>query len=244
MQNTTDADASDVLDAGISATVIVEIRKAKATLLPFYGKELTTDEGKDLLDDLNFIDFSTDSYLPLVGKELLVYLVKLTACCDAESVTMEVIRRMKQIADAFHTHWDKEEVELISETMHGMVVAFTTKGRSIKDSPVAQSALACLKDLSSYKVLQQKKLDTGPKELLKSLRQGRDEIDMGPLKKRARVATDSGGSDTPPPPEKEKEGEDDDYLALMEQLAEPGDETVLQQLESKVAELGYESNIL
>jgi len=214
------------LDTGISAAVIVEIRKHKADLLQLHGQQLELEEAQDFLDSVQFINFEVDSYLPQVGTELVAFLAKVVVSSSDGSIALEVIRRLKQAADAFHTSWNKEEVETISSMIHSL-----TEGRS-RRTRVYQSAAALLKDLSTYSELKKKKLHTVPRKLLQSLT-STDEPDIGPPPTK-KVAHDSVPEEDP----------DEKYLNLMQQLACTEDTDSTLQLESQLVDMGYEPNVV
>ena len=218
------------MTVGVSAATIVEIRKAKGDLQQRHGQQVNRDDGEQFLEAVGFINIATDSYLPQVGNELMQYLVKLAAYCNDASVSLEVIRRLQEIADTFNGTWSREEVELISHAAHTLAGRFSQR-TSVRRSPVSRSAVALLKDVSNYKDLQKRKLDAVPKDLLRSLK-GRDEPDVGPPQKRSRgVALDG-------------EQEDMQYLEIMEQLTEAKDCDTVLRLESQLDDMGCEPNIL
>ena len=210
----------------------MDIRKAKAKLLQLNGQELSEEEGDKFLEAVEFITFSTDAYLPQVGRELTNYLSQVAAHCSDPHVLLEVIRRLKEIADCFHKNWEQKDVELISYTLHGIVERFPQRRRGHVSS-VTQSALAVLKDLSSYKDLQQKKLTTIPRQLLKPT----DQIDAAPPAKEPRLDVQEGTDVTDASTEF-------NYYDLMQKLAEATDDNTVLQLESQLADLGYEANVL
>ncbi len=216
----------------MSAATIVEIRKVKGDLQQAHGHALSRDEAEKFLDLVEFINVEIDSYHPEVGRELMHYFAKVVAYCSDASVALEVIRRLKMVADTFHGTWSKEEVELISDTAHSLVGKFTKNAR-IRKSTVSQSAIALLKDLSTYKDLRTKKLNSHPRQLLASLK-GQDEPDMGPPKK---LRLDNPG-------EKAEEEEDEKYVEMMDQLVGAEDTDSALELEAQLEEMGYEPNVL
>lgn len=162
----------------MSAATIVEICKAKGSLQQLHSTDLIRDLAEEFLDSVEFVNVSTDAYHPEVGRELMAFLVKITAYCNDGSIALEVICRLKEIADTFHAAWTKEEMELISGTAYSLVRKFSRNAR-IHKSTVSQSAIALLKDLSTYKKLQRSEFRSLPKELIFQLT-GRDEPDIGP----------------------------------------------------------------
>ena len=213
-----------MLDAGISAATIVEIRKHKADLVQLHGQQVELEEAEDFLEAVEFVNVEVDSYLPEVGTELTIFLSKLVAySSNSGSVALEVIRRLKQVADTFHGSWNKEDVEIISNTVHGM-----TEGRP-QSSKVYQSAAALIKDLSTYKELKRKRLHIVPRDLLNSLK-NTDEPDIGP------PPTKKAANELAPDTEEK-------YLDLMQQLACTEDEDKTLQLESQLVDMGYEPNV-
>ena len=225
-QLTRRAGAPTHLETGISAATIVEIRKHKADLLQLHGQELEPEEVEDFLDSVQFINFEVDSYLPQVGTELVIFLAKLVVSTRDGSVALEVIRRLKQVADAFHSSWIREDVEMISSIVHSM-----TEGRS-RRTRVYQSAAALLKDLSTYSQLKKKGLHTAPRNLLQSLT-STDEPDIGPPPTK-KVAIDLAT----------EEDSDEKYLDLMQQLAGAEDQDSTLRLESQLVDMGYEPNVV
>lgn len=223
-----------VLDAGVSASMIVEIRKAKVKLLQLNGQVLSREEADSLLEAVEFINFGVDSYQPQVGRELMSYLLQVAAHCSDPSVVLEVIRRLKEIAERCHKAWGQEDVELVSHAAQSMVERFPRKrGRT---SLVSQSALALVKDLCSYKDLQQKKLTSLPRQVLREQR-GTDQTDAAPLPKQARMESQEGVDLTDADTQFQ-------YFDLLLQLAEATDDDAVLQLESQLDDLGYEANVL
>lgn len=214
------------LTSGVSAATIVEIRKHKSTLAQLNNNKISSDEGQDYLDKVDFIDFEKDHYLPDVGRELMAYLQQLVVSCEDASVQMEVIRRLKSMCDAFSTEFTKEDVEEVTTVTGIMLDRVSTKKRS----KLYQSSVALLKDMAvTFKAKDIQ--DTLRKELKK-------------LKIREET-------DTEPPPEKQakldKEGKqqemEDQYLKFMEELSQLTDIEETLTLEAKLQEMGYEPNI-
>ena len=49
-------DKGNILDAGISAATIVEIRKHKADLLQLHGQQVELEEAEDFLEAVEFVN--------------------------------------------------------------------------------------------------------------------------------------------------------------------------------------------
>ena len=84
---------------------MLEIRKAKARLVLLHGqKGLREQEASttDLLENLAFLNFQADPYLPQVGNELLAFLTRLLVFCNEPLDLLEVIRQIKVTSDTFH----------------------------------------------------------------------------------------------------------------------------------------------
>lgn len=228
----TAAHPNDHLAAGVSATTIVEVRKSKSEILELNGSAIDQDHGESLLSAVSFINPELDNYLPEVGRELMVYFDQLVAYCNYPVVLLEVIRRLKILADAFHHQWSKGDVEQISK-----LVRKTMQGVG-KRSKVYQSAAALLKDLSMYSVLKKKDLHNIPIDYLKGLR-GTDLVDGDtdlPSAKRFR--------EDRAPTADESNVDDDRYLELMEQLSTSEDSQEVERIETELSKMGYEPNIV
>lgn len=213
----------DTLSVGVSASTIVEIRKSKAELLLLNGENLDRSKGEEILEAVSFINLDVDSYHPEVGRELVAHYTVLVGMCRDPSVLLEVVRRLKAIADVFHSHWSKDELKTISELMGNIMSGFG------KRRLVSQSATALLKDLSTYPDIKKRRLHTIPMELLREPR-GQDEPDIGPPE-----AKKSRG---------EEVTEEEKYLTKMEQLCESEDPEEVWHLEAELDEMGYEPNIV
>ena len=249
----------DVVQAAISATTIVEIRKVKASLLQLHGLKVHKDDVDQFLDDVSFINFETDTYHPQVGTELVAFFSKLaTYCADAE-INLEVIRQFQFSLEKFDSNWSQQEAQLVGNTLYAMTRTFT------KHSKVYQSAVALLKDMARNKALQSKKLHSIPLELLKDIQQvkskrmrsAKDDVDFpakaprqSPQHGSSTVAT--GDPSTATEEGEEEEEEEDiiaaeevgrDYIDYMVELAEAGEEKI-KQLESQILDMGYEPNII
>lgn len=239
-------ETTDVLQAAISATTIVEIRKVKAALLQLHGLKVGKRDVEEFLDGVSFINFEMDTYCPQVGSELVAFFSKVATYCNDAEINLEVIRQFQFSMDKFDSNWSQQEVELVGNTLYTMTNTFR------RGSKVYQSAVALLKNIAKSKALRSKKLHSIPVELLKDIQNGKnkrmrvgtDDIDL-PAKK-GRLAIDHSRS-------LEEEEEDltlegggvdfVDYINCMVELAEAGDEKT-QQLESKLVEMGYEPNII
>ena len=254
MINTDRADETpDILRATISATAIVDIRKAKSSLLQFHGLNIDQNEAEKFLDTVAFINFEMDSYRSEVGSELIALLSKLSTYCGCAEVNMEVIRQFKFVLECFNSSWSTEEVEVVGSTLYNMTRKF---GRRTK---TYQSAVALLKDIGSNKALRAKKLHAIPLALLNDInreggKRGRgqisaDEVDV-PAKflrqdqEEHRVIPGHGAADIEEKEEEEDgEGEFTDYLELMTKLVDAEDEGA-RELESKLMDMGYEPDIV
>ena len=224
---------TDSVAAGVSAVAILEIRKAKSNLLARHGQTLSADEGDKFLESVSFLNFTCDSYLPVIGVELMAFYQHLAVYSKSAMVQLEIIRKLKEIADVFHHQWANDDVQQIVSVI-GVFTASSPR------SKVYQSAVALLRELCEHKYTR-KTINKIPHEAMAKLKRSRqttmtrgqevsDETDMGgpPTKKPLLDATD----------------EVDQYLAIMCKLAEakPVDEAI--GLESEVLDLGFEPNVL
>ena len=160
-----------------------------------------------------------------VGRELLSYLRQLVVCCQDPSVEMEVVRRLKNMCDAYKAQFTKQDVEEVTLVAKIMVKRVGTRRRSKH----YQSAVAFLKDLTvTFKA---KGFNKPAIAALKELK-GRDEIDTDP-------------EDLPPEAKRSKQDieEEEEYLAIMEELSQCTDIDKALTLEAKLLEMGYEPNI-
>ena len=170
----------------VSVTTIVKIRKHKSHLAQLNNHAITAEEGQTYLDQVGFINFDRDHYLPDVGKELLAYLQQLVICCHSTSVQMEVIRRLSSMCHAFKNQFSEKDVEQTTS------VAKTIKRNSQnRNSPPYQSAVAFLKDLVME--FPQGGLQTAPaNELQRLIDQEKADTEVEPKTKRPRISTDTG----------------------------------------------------
>lgn len=245
----------DILRATISATSIVEIRKAKSSLLQLHGQTVTQEDAETFLDTVSFINLETDSYRPEVGSELITFLSKLSTYCTNPEVNLEVIRKFKFILETFDSSWSKQEVEIVGNTLCAMTKTFDKK------SMTYQSALALLKDMGRNSALRAKKLHTIVLELMKDINQSgrrRKKIsgDYVDLPTKFLCQDEEGGTGAGVFAKgymmEEEEGEvcadDDDvdfvgYLKSMAELVEAEDDRI-GDLEKKLTDMGYEPNII
>ena len=217
---------SDALSAGVSAATIVEIRKSKAELLLFNGRKMDRSKGEEVLEAIGFINPDVDTYLPEVGRELMAHFTQLVSLCRHPSVLMEVVRRLKSMADMFHPQWNKHDIKTISELTGSIMSGFG------KRRLVCQSSIALLKDLSSYPDIKKRGLHTVPLEELRGAR-GHDEPDIGPPNdKKVRAE------------ENFELIEEDQYISKMEQLSTSEDPEEVWHLEAELDQMGYEANIV
>ena len=215
---------------------ILEIRKVKSSLLARHGQTLSTDEGEKFLENVSFLNLSCDSYLPVIGTELMAFYQHLAVYCKSALVQLEIIRKLKEIADAFHHQWNNDDLQQIV----GVIGVFTTSGPRSK---VYQSALALLRELCEHRYAR-KTINKIPREAMTKLKRPRgakqltqeasDETDLGaPPSKKPLLDTLEENTDA-----------EDQYIDLMCKLAEtkPVDSTL--GLETKVLNLGFEPNVL
>ena len=237
-------ESADVVQAAISATTIVEIRKVKASLVQLHGLKASKDDVEQFLDDVSFINFEADTYHPQVGTELVAFFSKLAAYCSNAEINLEAIRQFRFALDKFDSSWGQQEVTLIANSLYAMTDTFT------KRSKVYQSAVALLKDMARNKRLLSKKLHSIPLELLKDIqkggnsrkRPGSDYIDHPAKAPRpTRIRCDSTEDSTAV--EEEIGEEFIDYIDRMLELAEASDDRI-PQLESQLEDMGYEPNII
>ena len=234
-----------VVESCVSAATIVEIRKAKSQLAALHGQRIGWEEAERVFTTLDFISFE-DSYLPQVGTELLLLLEKLLAYSHEAGVCLEVIRRVKEVVDGFHSGWGEDEVQLVCRMTQGLA-----NQQQRPSNKVFQSAVALVKDLSQLMGQRDKHLSNIPKTTIRSLlasRRGRgkkaaqEDVDFDePASKY--VAT--GGNEVI-----------ESYLSKMEELAQLTEETDGKQpsvsdvmdrclsIEEEVKKLGFEPNVL
>lgn len=225
---------SDPVAAGVSAVAILEIRKAKSLLLARHGQTLTIDEGEKFLECVSFLNLNCDSYLPVIGTELIAFYQHLAVYCKGALIQLEIIRRLKEIADVFHPQWTNDDLQQIV----GVITVFTA---SSPRSKAYQSAVAFLRELCDHRY-PRKTLNKIPREAMAKLKRPQ----------KAKLEAGSDETDTGAPPTKKplldaeeaKTDQVDEYLDIMCKLAEakPADDII--GLESKVLDLGFEPNVL
>lgn len=172
------------------------------------------------------MDFD-DEYTKEVGKEMMLLLQEIVAYCRAAHIGLEVLRRLKSVADSFHETWEREDVKLACQ-----VVEKAIQSPHGKRSKLYQSGIATLKDLSHYKAFKDNKLNIVPQNTIKGFRGGKDYIDGPPPK---RPCLEPEGQDGI--------SDDDKYQRLMEDLASTTDTQKMLNIESQVEEMGYEPQI-
>lgn len=222
--------SSTALVTGVSAAAILEIRQAKAKFLESLS---STDNGLAqaivALSEVCFLDVEADQYEEDVGKELMLLLQQIAGHCKDPTITLEVIRRLKSVAEQFHGEWGEERVQLmcnvVKVAMHG--------GPRSKKSRVFQSGLALLKDLSRYSFLKEHDLHTIPQQVIKTMRAAREETDTGmqelPEAKRSRQEDGQ---------QEEGDGEEDKYLELMEELVDTTNPERTLEIEGELETMG------
>lgn len=230
---------------GVSASTIVEVRKAKAEILALNGRAIDNAQGEELLAMVSFINPDVDRYLPEVGTEIIDYFDQLVAHCNEPAIVLEVLRRLKILADTFNTQWKESDVEQVSRVSKRVL----ERAKS-KRSRLYQCGTALLKDLSMYSAIREKGFHKIPIKSMKDLR-GVDLTDSGPSDaKRMKIDTEEASGPPPvegeeaggPPPVRDV-GDEDRYLDLMEKLSmcKPEEE---EAIEEKLMSMGYEPNIV
>ena len=252
-------DTADFLEAAVSASTIVEIRKTKAAFLQLHNQKIKKADAETFLDGIGFINLAVDMYRPQVGTELVDFFSKLATYCTDAEINLEAIRQFQLTLDKFASKWDQHEVELVANTLYAMTNTFT------KRSTVHRSACALLKDMSRNKALASKKLDSIPLELLRDIQRGKykrgsDYVDYEgktpPPTRHSASGTGNVHSDSTQDStqedttarggaERQTEGglEYVDYIDCMVELAQASEEKT-RQLESKLADMGFEPNIV
>ncbi len=223
-QQAKESSQSKELVTGISAVAILEIRQAKAEFLEVWRRE-EGDEGtaEHTLAKLAFLDFEQDEYAMEVAEEMMHLLREMAVRCKAPTTTLEIIRALKSMAESFNSQWEAAQVKDVCQ-----LVLTAIRGNHNRRSKSYQSALAFLKDLSSYKPL--KEVSKEPLKALKSLRTAKDETDTGePPSKR--------------PHTEEEEEMEDQYHELMEQLADCTDPEQALNLEREIESLGCDVHV-
>lgn len=148
--------------AGVTAVAILEIRKAKSLLLVRHGQTLSVDEGEQFLERVSFLNLNCDSYLPVIGTELIAFYQHLAVYCKGALVQLEIIRRLKEIADVFHIQWTNDDLQQIV----GIITVFTA---SSPRSKTYQSAVALLRELCEHRY-PRKTLNKIPREAMTKLK--------------------------------------------------------------------------
>ena len=221
---------------GVSASTIVEIRKAKAEILALNGAAIGHAQGEELLAMVSFINPEVDRYLPEVGTEIIDYFDQLVAHCNEPTIVLEVLRRLKILADSFNRQWKEADVKQISRVSEHVLARAKSKR-----SRLYQSSIALLKDLSTYSALRENGFDKIPMKCVRDLRRV-DFTDSGPPETKKR-RTDMGEEAGGPPPVRDADDEDR-YLDLMEKLSECKEPQEEEAIEEELTSMGYEPNIV
>lgn len=166
-----------------------------------------------------FLDFEQDEYTKEVAEEVLFALRELVLRCKTPRIILEVLRRVHNIAEGFNSKW--KSAGPVRQVCQVVEKAMTQS--SGKKSKVYQSGLALLKDLSSYKALKENKLNREPLGVIRKLRGARDEVDY-PGAKRLHL-------------------DENQYIDLMERLADTADIQEVLSIEEQIKEMGYEPNV-
>lgn len=206
----------------MSAVAILEVRKSKARFLESWSREEDEGYADSALGEIAFLDFEQDEYTKEVSLEMLTMLREIGIRCRVAFIGLEVIRRLKSIADCFNSTWDVEEMKLVCN----LVGKLMRDSRQKRSNKVYQSGMALLKDLSSYTVVKKNGLNKVPLDTIKKLRGGKDEIDA-PSNKRIRT----------------EEDDDEKYHRLMEELATSNDPTQILNIEDEIEMMGFEPHI-
>jgi len=184
-----------------------------------------------------FINPELDRYLPQVGKELILLYEQFAGHCTTGPLVMEVLRRIKILADAYNKQWGESDIKLAS-SVSKMIISKTRK-----QTRVYQSGVALLKDLSSYASFKEKGWHKIPVSELKGLRSV-DLVDGEPAAKRPHLDTVAGG---PPSFTMETESavtdEEDAFLELMEELANCENESQATEIEQRLIDNGFEPEV-
>lgn len=213
----------------------MDIRKAKAELRAVNGDTISETKADELLESLSYIDPVVDRYLVNVDRELTAFYEQLIVHCKRPPIVLEVLRRLKILADTFHAQWSREDVEAMCRVSGHVLESAGKRSR------VYQSGTALLKDLSKYLSLRDKGLHKIPILSLGDLR-GRDSTDgdvidgdeSPPQLKRA--CLDAAGG---PPPIRDSYKS---YIELMEQLSRCEDPQT-EEIEERLIEMGYEPEV-
>ena len=229
-----------MVESCVSAAAIVEIRKARSLLVAMHGQKVGWEEAKKVIQIVDFIRIPDDSYLPEVGTELLSLLERLLAYSQEAVLQLEVIRRVKEVMDGYHSMWTKKEVKTVSDMMEDLA-----KRQNKTNSKVFQSAIALVKDLSQLVGQRDTTLCDIPKATLRSVMASRRRGRQGG----GREEVDYDGEQ--PPTKMSLQTSDDymeEYLEKMAALAQLTEETDYAQrcldIEEEIKLCGYEPNIL
>ena len=209
---------SFALTLGVSSAVIVEIRKTKAHFLESVnGHGDHTQEAREVLCCLSYIDVETDEYCQEVGWELVLLYHQVVGHCQDPEVSLEVIRGLKAIGDRYQDQLDRRMVQLLCDVVR---MALQEDNRS-ELSRVFQSCLAVLKDVSLYPSLRKKSLHHLPQQTLKKMT-ARDDMD-GMEEEESKETS-----------HREKE-----YLRLMTELLEVRELEKTLEIEQQLEDLGF-----
>ena len=169
-----------------SATAIMEIRKVKASLKDLMQDQEPQTHPSDLLEKLKYINVVNDSYLPVVGSELVQF-YKLLVIFDSKQHTwLQVVRLLDEITTAYLPSLTQNDIDATCEII-AHVMENQAKRPSKDRKEQYQSTVVFLSHLAQ-RLKERKNLKNTAADNLKQLlenvrpkRKALDETDTGDI---------------------------------------------------------------
>ncbi|XP_065905866.1 uncharacterized protein [Dysidea avara] len=225
-----------------SASAIMEIRKAKSMLQDSIQTRDTNSQAEDFLEEIKYISVADHDYLPAVGTELLQYYWLLVNYDSKQTTWLQIVRLLKEVADAYHTTMTQDDVDTMCTIVMYMITNKTKDGNMTYQSATVfltnlARQLKNRKDITNtaQDELNTVKANTGPKRGTRTRHGGKDTIDGGDDS-----GDDSDGDEAYKYPAVDESHDSNEwvYLSAMCDLVELGDEE-RRQKEVSLENEGY-----
>jgi len=225
-----------------SATAIMEIRKAKSDLQDLIQTRDKHSQAENFLEELKYISVTDHDYLPAVGTELLQFYWLLVNYDIKQTVWLQVIRLLEEVAKAYHTTMTQGDIDTMCTIVMYMMTNKTKDGKMQYQSATAflSNLARKLKDRKDINNTAQDELNTAlakantrPKRGNRARHSGKDMTDCGDDVN----SDDSDGDESYKYPAVDGSPEWE-YLSAMCDLMDLKDEERIQK-EASLEEEGY-----